>query len=99
MIPERSAVPAPTDGQHRARYQGDDYMADKPRERRLLTTRQVADMFGVRDVTVFRWGASGKLASFDEPGHHRRYFADEVERMFGRATGQAGATVEGDGAA
>ncbi len=74
-------------------------MADKPRERRLLTTRQVADMFGVRDVTVFRWGASGKLASFDEPGHHRRYFADEVERMFGRATGQAGATVEGDGAA
>ena len=74
-------------------------MADKPKEHRFLTTRQVADMFGVRDVTVFRWGASGKLAAFDEPGHHRRYFADEVEQMFRTATGQAVPAVETDGAA
>ena len=73
-------------------------MADKTQERRFLTTREVADMFGVRDVTVFRWGASGKLASFDTPGHHRRYFADEVEQIFRHATGRAGPTVESDGA-
>ncbi len=72
-------------------------MADKPKERRLLTTRQVADMFGVRDVTVFRWGASGKLVAFDEPGHHRRYFADQVEQIFRTATGQAVPAVETDG--
>lgn len=74
-------------------------MSDEPQERRLLTTRQVADMFGVRDVTVFRWGASGKLSPFDQPGHHRRYFADEVEHMFTRATGQPGPTAEVDGIA
>jgi predicted site-specific integrase-resolvase len=73
-------------------------MADEPHERRFLTTRQVADMFGVRDVTVFRWGASGKLAAFDEPGHHRRYFADEVEQMFRTATGQVDPALEIDGA-
>jgi predicted site-specific integrase-resolvase len=69
-------------------------MADEPFEQRLLTTREVAEMFGVRDVTVFRWGASGKLATFDQPGHHRRYFADEVERMLRTATGQAAPVVE-----
>jgi predicted site-specific integrase-resolvase len=74
-------------------------MAATPSERRLLSTRQVADMFGVRDVTVFRWGASGKLAPFDEPGHHRRYFADEVEQMLLAATGPLIPTAETDGAA
>lgn len=72
-------------------------MGGEQRGRRLLTTRQVADMFGVRDVTVFRWGASGKLARFDEPGHHRRYFADEVEQMFARATGETGPDAEDNG--
>lgn len=74
-------------------------MADKPLERRLLTTREVAEMFGVRDVTVFRWGASGKLAAYDEPGRSRRYFADEVEQMYRQATAQVVPTVEPGGGA
>jgi predicted site-specific integrase-resolvase len=69
-------------------------VGDAAAKRRFMTTRQVADLFGVRDVTVFRWGVSGKLEAFDEPGQHRRYFADEVERMFLLATDQAVPAVE-----
>ena len=40
---------------------------------RLLTPREVAELFGVRTTTVARWSREGRLASFLTPGGHRRY--------------------------
>ena len=45
---------------------------------RLLTPREVAQMFGVRTTTIARWSVEGRLASFLTPGGHRRYRLADV---------------------
>ena len=47
---------------------------------RLLTTREVARLFGVCSKTVVRWSRDGILTVFKTPGGHNRYYASEVER-------------------
>lgn len=47
----------------------------------LLTTAEVADLFGVDSGTVIRWGRSGRLPSIRTPGGRRRYRASEVIQL------------------
>lgn len=50
-------------------------------EVRLLTPSEVAKKFRVDPKTVTRWANAGKLSSIRTLGGHRRYHADEVERL------------------
>lgn len=44
-----------------------------PGPARLLTSSQVAVLFGVHPKTVSRWVATGSLKSFKTPGGHHRF--------------------------
>lgn len=50
---------------------------------RLLTPREVADMFEVRTTTVARWARDGRLAAQRTPGGHRRYLLSDVRQVLG----------------
>lgn len=45
---------------------------------KLLTPREVADLFRVDPKTVTRWARSGKLTAVKTLGGHRRYRESEV---------------------
>jgi excisionase family DNA binding protein len=49
--------------------------------RRLLTPGEVAALFGVDPKTVTRWAETGKLTSIRTLGGHRRYPAEQVDRL------------------
>jgi DNA-binding transcriptional MerR regulator len=56
-----------------------------PRE--VLTPQQVAQAFRVDVKTVGRWEKAGILMpAFRTPGGHRRYWADEIEKLTGSAS-------------
>ena len=40
---------------------------------------QVAELFGVTDITVNKWADDGLIPSFRTPGGQRRFWADEIE--------------------
>jgi excisionase family DNA binding protein len=46
---------------------------------RLLTARQVADLFGISTETILRWQREGKLPAIRLPGGAIRFREDEVE--------------------
>ena len=48
---------------------------------RLLTPREVADLFRVDPKTVTRWADEGRLSSIRTLGGHRRYSEREVNRL------------------
>lgn len=50
-------------------------------ERELLTPDEVARIFRVDPKTVTRWAKTGKLSCIRTPGGHRRYLADEVNKL------------------
>lgn len=54
-----------------------------------LTTRQVAEKFGVNPQTVITWANSGKLAHFRTLGGHRRYLLADVEALHAAQTRSA----------
>lgn len=45
---------------------------------RLLTPREVAEMFGVRTTTIALWARQGRLPFTATPGAHRRYRLGDV---------------------
>jgi excisionase family DNA binding protein len=45
----------------------------RPEAERLLTTTEVAALFGVASGTVKRWARLGIIGSITTPGGHRRY--------------------------
>ena len=47
----------------------------------LLTPGEVARLFGVDPKTVTRWAKDGKLSAIRTLGGHRRYQAEEVQRL------------------
>ena len=55
--------------------------SEEPWEDRLMTPREVADLFRVDPPTVNRWADAGKLASIRTPGGHRRYRESEVRAL------------------
>lgn len=49
--------------------------------RQLLTVTEVAELFAVDRRTVTRWANIGRLSVQRTLGGHRRFFADEVDRL------------------
>ena len=47
-----------------------------------MTQKEVALLFKVDSKTVARWSDKGYLSFTRTLGGHRRYYADEVHRMF-----------------
>lgn len=50
----------------------------------LLTSGEVAQLFGVTPRTVVRWADAGKLHALRTLGGHRRYRASEVHAALDR---------------
>jgi excisionase family DNA binding protein len=48
---------------------------------RLLTPREVAEVFGVRTTTIALWARDGTLAFLPTPGGHRRYRLCDVRAL------------------
>ena len=53
----------------------------KAQPRELLTSSEVAERFSVHPNTVTRWSNSGKIGGLRTLGGHRRFYADEVEKL------------------
>ena len=49
--------------------------------RELLTSGDVAELFGVDPKTVARWADAGKLDALRTLGGHRRYRPEQVESL------------------
>ncbi len=47
----------------------------------LLTSGDVAQMFGVDVTTVGRWADEGRLPHFKTPGGNRRFRREDIERF------------------
>jgi excisionase family DNA binding protein len=54
---------------------------------RLMTGAEVAATFNVHPKTVTRWAQAGHISHFKTPGGHRRFNADDVEKMMGPNNG------------
>ena len=50
-------------------------------EDELLTSGEVAAMFGVDRKTVNRWAEEGKISSIKTLGGHRRFLRSEIEQL------------------
>lgn len=55
-------------------------MSTRPPEK-LLTPREVADLFAVDPKTVTRWAKAGKLPTIRTMGGHRRFRQSIVEAL------------------
>lgn len=62
----------------------------------IMTTRQVAAVFGVNPQTVITWANDGRLPHFRTPGGHRRYNRADVEAL--RASTTVATSPTGDAA-
>jgi excisionase family DNA binding protein len=51
----------------------------------LLTSDEVAGLFGVEPKTVTRWAAAGRIACQRTPGGHLRFRQSEVRQLLGSA--------------
>lgn len=52
----------------------------------LLTPAEVAARFRVDPKTVTRWAQSGKIPSVRTMGGHRRFPAEDIERLLDEST-------------
>jgi len=55
------------------------------KQERLLSTGEVAEIFGVSYTAVKKWTYSGKIKYFKTPGGRYRYSESEVRRLLGLA--------------
>jgi excisionase family DNA binding protein len=70
-------------------------MEDNARDRRggnsdqgeLLTSAEVASLFGVDRRTVVLWAKRGRLPALRTPGGQHRFRADEIRRLLGSTGG------------
>lgn len=51
----------------------------------ILTTKQVAELFGVVPQTVIVWARSGKLAHHRTLGGHRRFLREDVDALLAQS--------------
>jgi excisionase family DNA binding protein len=56
-------------------------MVDATHPERLLTPSEVASLFRVNPKTVTRWARAGRISCVKTLGGHRRFKADEIERL------------------
>ena len=55
----------------------------------LLTSAQIAVIFGVSSETVRQWAEAGKLNGFRTPGGHWRFRRSEIDAMLAPQDGAA----------
>lgn len=60
-----------------------------PRHSRLLTPKQVAEIFGMHPSSVTKWADDGKLPFVRTPGGQRRYRVEDVDDLYARTFGSA----------
>jgi len=60
----------------------------------MLSTGQVADIFGVNVRTIARWTQQGKLEAIKTPGGHNRYFEHRIRALIEAQGIQAGEELE-----
>jgi excisionase family DNA binding protein len=62
----------------------------------LLTSAEVAALFGVDRRTVVLWAKRGRLPALRTPGGQHRFRADEIRRLLETSTGSTnGETASG----
>jgi excisionase family DNA binding protein len=60
-------------------------MAETQQAPELLTPSEVAAMFRVNPKTVTRWARAGRISYIKSLGGHRRFRADEIQRLLAEA--------------
>lgn len=58
--------------------------------RRLLSTKEVAELLEVSPATVARWAREGKLVGIVMPSGRRKFDRAEVERLLVPSLGEEG---------
>ena len=53
----------------------------RPGDDRLLTPKEVGELFRVDPKTVTRWAADGKLPGIRTLGGHRRFWESEIRAL------------------
>jgi excisionase family DNA binding protein len=56
-------------------------MANRPDVDDLLTPAEVGEIFRVAPKTVVGWANAGRLSVIRTPGGHRRFHAEEIEKL------------------
>jgi excisionase family DNA binding protein len=64
---------------------------------RLLTTRELAELLGIRPETVLRWTASGRLPGYRISSNALRFRVTEIEGWLASRKIAAGSCVASDG--
>jgi excisionase family DNA binding protein len=54
----------------------------------LLTSAEVASLFGVDRRTVVLWAKRGRLPALRTPGGQHRFRADEIDRLLKSSNGE-----------
>lgn len=65
-----------------------------PPPEKLLTPRQVADIFAVDPKTVTRWAKAGKIPSIRTVGGHRRFRASVIDKLLTESVEDQSVPVE-----
>jgi excisionase family DNA binding protein len=60
-------------------------MADTQQAPELLTPSEVAALFRVNPKTVTRWARAGRISYIKTLGGHRRFRADEIQKLLAEA--------------
>lgn len=47
----------------------------------IMTSGEVAEVFGVKPITVTRWDRKGILVAIRTPGNHRRFRKEDVAEL------------------
>jgi excisionase family DNA binding protein len=64
------------------------------RDDNLLTSAEVANLFGVDRRTVVLWAKRGRIPALRTPGGQHRFRADEIRGLLERHDGGDGATED-----
>jgi excisionase family DNA binding protein len=52
-----------------------------PLEDKLMTPKEVAELFKVNTRTVNKWAREGRIAGVQTPGGHYRFWRSEIARL------------------
>jgi excisionase family DNA binding protein len=74
-----------------------DRHAGNSHDGKLLTSAEVASLFGVDRRTVVLWAKRGRLPALRTPGGQHRFRADEIRQLLETNGGDSTNSVEGNG--
>jgi excisionase family DNA binding protein len=74
-----------------------DRQVGNSHEGELLTSAEVASLFGVDRRTVVLWAKRGRIPALRTPGGQHRFRADEIRQLLETNGGDSTNGVEGNG--